>query len=252
LHRKYNQHFRLKLKTLWFFLLLSTFAFSQDNYSDWHYYRAVTLNTTSSGASVSDSVTNFPVLIRLNAGNFNFSQAKSDGSDIRFSKSGGAHLPYEIERWDQANQVAEIWVRLDMVYGNNSDQSIIMYWGNGSAVDRSDGAAVFNTNDGFAAVWHLGEDGNTGAGGYRDATSNTLHGTGYNLTASSDVEGMIGKAQDFNGSSSYMDIAGSSGSSINFPEDGNYTVSAWANVDVLDGTFHPIVGKGDYQYQLVI
>jgi hypothetical protein len=220
-------------------------ANSQENYRDWRYYRAITLNTTSTGASVSGNATNFPVLIRLNASNFNFSQAKNDGSDIRFSKAGGAPLTYEIERWDRANQVAEIWVRLDMVYGGNSGQSIIMYWGNPIAVARSDGTAVFRTSDNFQAVWHLGEDGNTSAGGYKNAASNALHGTGYNLNASSDVDGMIGKAQEFDGSSSYIDIAGSASGLLNFPEDGNYTVSVWVYSDVLNGLFHPVIGKGD-------
>ena len=46
------------------------------------------------------------------------------------------------------------------VNGNDSTQFITMYWGNGTAVDSSNGAAVFNNE--FAGVWHL-NDGGTGA-----------------------------------------------------------------------------------------
>jgi len=47
---------------------------------EWSYSRQVYLNTSSSGASVSGDVYNFPVLIRLNSGNFDFTQARNDGA----------------------------------------------------------------------------------------------------------------------------------------------------------------------------
>lgn len=48
------------------------------------------LNTSPTGADVAGTVTNFPVLVRLRANNFDFSLAKADGSDLRFSKTNSA------------------------------------------------------------------------------------------------------------------------------------------------------------------
>ena len=81
------------------------------------YSRNVYLNTTASGANVMANVLQFPVVIRLTGNNFNFSEAAADGSDLRFTKSNGAPLPYEIERWDPVAHLAEVWVKVDTVFG---------------------------------------------------------------------------------------------------------------------------------------
>jgi len=141
---------------------------------EWKFSRNIRLNTTGYGAGITEDVYNFPVLIRLNSGNFIFTQAKPDGADIRFTKSDTVFLPYEIKRWDVAKQLAEIWVKVDTVYGNDSLQSISMLWDNPDALDNSKSSEVFDTADGFAGVWHLSEVSGTHA---FDATSNNAVGT---------------------------------------------------------------------------
>ena len=121
-------------------LLLAVGATAQDNYAQWNYSLNCTLNTTSSGANVDSNVFNFPVLIRLNAGNFNFAQLidQTGGTDVRFAKSDGTHLYYQIERCDPATpDSAELWVLVDTVRANNSTQFIKMYWGKSTAGDSS-------------------------------------------------------------------------------------------------------------------
>ena len=121
----------------------------------WGYSKRIVLNTTTSGANVSGNVFVFPVLIRLTDSNFMFSQAKTDGSDIRFAKSDSVSLPYEIERWDATNNLAEIWVNVDTVYGNNATQSITMYWGNPGAASASNSMVVFDTANGFQGEYGI-------------------------------------------------------------------------------------------------
>jgi hypothetical protein len=58
-------------------------------YSGWKYSKKCCLNTTASGANVPVNVLDFPVLIRLNAADFNFAQAQPNGDDIRCAKSDG-------------------------------------------------------------------------------------------------------------------------------------------------------------------
>ena len=135
--------------------------------SDWAYNTKVYVNTTATGANSTSDVTQFPAAGAPLAANFNFSQANSDGSDLRFADTAGNLLAYEIERFDATNKAAEVWVLLPTVNGNNNSQWFKMYWGKGTATSLSSGSSVFLTPDGFSGVWHMGEDGNTTAGGYR-------------------------------------------------------------------------------------
>jgi hypothetical protein len=132
-----------------------TIALSMDPH--WRFGERLYLNTTATGANVAEEVFNFPLLVRLDSTNFNFANALPSGQDVRVVKPDGAFLPYEIEEFDVAGKAAAIWVRMDTVHGNSQSQSITLLWGNPSAPDQSNGAAVFDTAAGFAGVWHLGE-----------------------------------------------------------------------------------------------
>lgn len=180
----------------------------------WKYARRLCLNTTATGAGVSQDVMGFPVIVRLNRENFDFTQAYADGSDIRFSRSDTVRLPYEIERWDPVAELAEVWVRVDTIYGNNGTQTITMYWGNTAAIDGSNGAAVFDTADNCAAVWHLNQNS-------ADATLNNYDGI---ASSAIDTSGLIGSCKKFRGSDS-IKIAGLLGSPSSI------TLSAWAQLD---------------------
>ncbi|MBN2038344.1 MAG: DUF2341 domain-containing protein [Chitinispirillaceae bacterium] len=221
--------------------------------TSWQYVRTLYLNTSPSGAAMAGDVSDFPVLVRLNGGMFDFSQAAPKGVDLRFAKPDGTRLPYEIEQWDAAKGKAEIWIRVDTVRGNNENQHIFMYWGNTLAADSSSGAAVFDTAAGFQGVWHLNEGGNDPA---RDATANRYDGTAHHLSDNSLISGAIGTARVFDGDSSYITMPNTASGKLNFPEDGYFTVSAWVYVDTFDNAntqeyeYHTIVAKGHQQYFL--
>jgi len=219
------------------------------------YSRNVYLNTTASGANVMANVPQFPVVIRLNGNNFNFAEASSDGSDIRFTKTNGVPLPYEIERWNPVADMAEVWVKVDTVFGDDSTHFVNMLWGASaiSVASSASGAAVFDTADGFQAVWHFAEAGNAAA---KDATINGYDGTPSNMTAASSVAGAIGNARNFDGSSSSIQMIGTATGKLNFNENDYYTISAWVNTDTLySDTNAPrhdltIVAKDNCQYML--
>jgi hypothetical protein len=200
----------------------------------WKYACTILLNTAATGADVVSDVINFPVLVRLNSDNFDFSQALPDGADIRFSKSDKAFLKYEIERWDPAvggTGAAEIWVKIDTVRGNNSTQAITMYWGNPDASDSSNGAAVFDTAAGFEGVWHLGEN----SGNIGDATINRFSG-GRNGNQKQNP-GEIGYGQSYNGSGDYTDMG-----NVCNPGVSGFTVCAWVKPSAAKG-YRAIVSK---------
>jgi len=185
-------------------------------YAAWARKRKVVLNTTASGADIGENVHNFPVLIRLKGTTFEFTQAQNGGEDIRFAKPDGTALAYEIERWDATSEQAEIWVRVDTVFGNNSEQYLTMYWGNPAAHDLSNSAAVFDTSQGFEGVWHLQSS---------TATISDATGNGHNGTRNGDqsrAAGYIGYGQLFDGSGDYSEMADMAN-----PDTSGFTVSAW-------------------------
>jgi len=213
-----------------------------DDYTEWTHSRRLLLNTSSTGAGIAENVTNVPVLLRLNPGNFKyFSQVRDTGADLRFAKSNGTHLPYQIERWahtSAAIDTAEIWILIDTVYGNSPSQSITMYWGNATAADSSNSAAVFDTANGFAAVYHFAEDGNITGGGYKDATVNANDGTGMSMTTTSDTAGVLGMCSSFDGTADYIRIP--SHTSLN-PT--TISVSAWIKPSKWTDSYTTIISK---------
>ncbi|MBN1758394.1 MAG: DUF2341 domain-containing protein [Chitinispirillaceae bacterium] len=213
----------------------------------WTSSRKIVLNTSASGADVQEDVTGFPVLIRFSEGTFDFSQAKNAGEDIRFTTRNGRLLPHEIEKWDGFGGSAAVWVKVDTIRGNDSTQWVVMYWGNPDAVDVSDGGAVFDTATGFQGVWHLGGD---AADSVTDVTDNGNHGVSPDTARPEVGTGVAGDCRTFDGISDFISMPNTADGSLNFPEKGYYTVSAWVFADEFDGASRLIVAKGYEQYFL--
>jgi hypothetical protein len=221
-----------------------------DNYFTWSYYRNIVLNTKSSGANVSSLVQNFPVLIRLTtADSMVFKNSQSNGADIRFANYRGAHLPYQIERWDNTDRKAELWVLVDSVKGSDSVNStaypngyLQMYWGNSNAADSENAASVFSTSNGFAAVWHLQDT--TEACGKLPLTGATKP-----TTKSS---GIIDSAYNFNGTSQYFKTADSTlyAPSLNFAYNTPFTLSGWEYDNKATATYREIISKGGNNWHM--
>jgi hypothetical protein len=55
------------------------------SYGEWIYHKRIYLNTTESGAYTAQRHTGFPLYVMLDSTNFDFSQAKLSGGDVRFS-----------------------------------------------------------------------------------------------------------------------------------------------------------------------
>jgi len=215
----------------------------------WAYSRSIILNTSATGADVAGTVYQFPVLVRLSSPAFNFYQSQSNGRDLRFVSPSGTTLSHEIELWDTTAKKAAVWVKVDTLYGNNSTQSITMYWGNPDASDVSTSSAVFDTTNGFQGVWHLSETADTPV---RDATINGYHGTSPDTARPQVTEGVIGKCRLFNGVADYITMPNTADSKLDFQQNGTYSVSVWVMADTLVDLQQTLVSKGRYQYFLWI
>ncbi len=111
----------------------------------WNYRKPVII-TNSGGYS-----SYYLVLIKLTNINFDFTRAKSDGSDVRITGSDGTtDLSYFIEYWNSAEtQEAYIWVRVfPLMIGANA---IYIYFNNNSPTveSLSNGTKTFDGFDGF-------------------------------------------------------------------------------------------------------
>ncbi|MBF0433651.1 MAG: DUF2341 domain-containing protein, partial [Fibrobacteria bacterium] len=197
-------------------------------YRYWGYTKKIIINTAAGGADITQNLIDFPLLVRLDSINFDFSEAQEKGNDIRFAKPDGTILSYEIERWDAINGMAEIWVKLDTLFGGNDTQYFTMHWGLQDAVDLSEGKAVFDTVNGFAGIWHLNEDANTNNAGYKDVTVYGGHGTGVSMDQKESA--VVAGGQGFDGVDDYIDL----GSKAGLDGAGSFTVIFWCNPDSLN------------------
>lgn len=152
----------------------------------WKHTSIIPVLTTKDGANLSTGavVEEFPLLVRLHRDSFDFSQAKPDGTDLRFYVMGKS-LPYQIEEWDAANGTACVWVRVPLIKGDDRLE-ISLFWGNANAPNISDGKTVFNESNGYLSVWHLGDTVSDDVG--------TLESKESGTTATA---GVIGKARRF-------------------------------------------------------
>src|ERR1700761_5165939 len=84
--------------------------------SDWTIRREVTIDTSSSGTSITDPIGATEVLLRLHDGTLYCAAAKDDGGDLRFvAEDDKTVLPYHNEQFDNVLNEAFVWVRLPEV-----------------------------------------------------------------------------------------------------------------------------------------
>ena len=178
------------LRLACFLTFLGFLSNASAQYGDWKHSGSMYIVTTSEGANLPTAAEekNFPLLVRIHRDYFDFSQAKPRGEDIRFS-SQGKPLAYQIEYWDAAAGNAAIWVRIPTIKGNDQ-QAIRMHWGHDQTSSESNGEGVFRTTEGFAGVWHLGDN-------LEDATSNNLNGFNKPDKPTTNTTGIIGDGQEF-------------------------------------------------------
>jgi len=113
--------------------------------SQWKFVRDISVENR--GSQLRDAV----ILIELNGDNFDYSKAKEDGSDIRFStkanKLAGSGLSYWIEQWN-TNGISRIWVKIPKL-AKNKTMAISMIYGNATANAVTNGEATFLFFDDF-------------------------------------------------------------------------------------------------------
>lgn len=140
---------------------------------------------------IPDTFTDMPVLVKLDSSKISYSDFLANGDDIRFTLDDHTTtLDYSIDTWNPSG-TSYIWVKMDSVPAN-SQLNIYMYYSYNSATNGENGNSIWSSYDG---VWLMNKNG----GNYIDESGNASSGTANGTLI--DIEGPVGNAISFNGSS---------------------------------------------------
>jgi hypothetical protein len=212
---------------------------------NWDYRNKVTIDKDK----VSTNQTDFTVYVDLSDfGNDFWNNVKSDGGDIRVtSDDGTTQLPVDVISINIGTKKGILKLKTGSLSAS-VDTDIYVYYGNAVATQPAPGDTYGQYNaykSDIKLSANLEESGNGTADEFKDRTSNQNHGQGGGGTPAdvpAQVTGKIGKGQDFDGSTDY----------INMPDDnslditGTLTLSCWVKAVDWDGNgFQFFFGKTD-------
>lgn len=177
--------------------LLGLFSASLSHASwnaDWKQRVKIGLNTTAEGLPIAAGVDTVPVLVRLHTGNFQFVEAKPDGTDLRFiAGDDKTPLKHHIEKFDGLNELALVWVQVPKLLPGSKTDFIWLYYGNQAAAAADDAKGTYDALQGL--VYHFSERETLP----QDATANANHAARSSARVSG--AGLIGAGLTFDATS---------------------------------------------------
>ncbi len=162
--------------------------------ADWKQRVKIGLNTTAEGLPIAAGVDSATVLVRLHTGNFQFVEAKPDGSDLRFvAGDDKTPLKFHIEKFDGLNELALVWVQVPKLLPGSKTDSIWLYYGNPNAPAAGDAKGTYDATQ--ALVYHFSDR----EASPQDSTANANHAA--RSTARVNNVGLIGAGLTFDAAS---------------------------------------------------
>lgn len=187
--------------------------------SSWGYRKLITIPS----GNVTNSVSNFPIPIVIDADSDIQAAAQSDGDDIIFVDHSGVatQLAHELSYYDSATGQTVAWVNVPTLT-SASDNEIYMYYGNGSAVNSEDPDTVWAD---YSAVWHFDEDATDELSStqYFDSVGTSNSGSQFGTEG---VAGNIYQGQEFDGTDDVIMFENESKALI---DGGSFYYSFWIN-----------------------
>jgi hypothetical protein len=194
--------------------------------ANWTQRQQLTFNNTGQP----ENLTDFPVLIQLNASRIDYGQTQNAGQDLRFVDANGNLLAHEIESWNEAG-TSYVWVKVPLITAASGTDFIRMYYGNAAAADGQNPDQVWA--NGYSLVHHLEET----SGTEFDSTAN--NNDGVNNGPNQNVAGYLGSGSSFDGVNDVVTVAYSA--SLAFS--GQITYEAWIRPQELSG-YNIVLSKG--------
>jgi biopolymer transport protein ExbB len=188
----------------------------------WTQRTRITLNTGPEGVTTSESLSQVAVPVRLHSGNFDFLAAQADGADLRVvAGDDTTPLPFRVERFDGANELAVLWVQVPTVVPGSDENTLFVYAGNVRAAAE---APAVVADAGAVAVFRFSEiDGSAAdhTGALRAEAPATL-----------ELNGLIGPSARLSGAP----ITWPSSPAVRADAGGPYAVSLWLRPESAGGT----------------
>jgi VCBS repeat-containing protein len=206
--------------------------------ANWQYRSQLRFDNSSRA----ENLVNFQALVAIDTTTFGagfYGQTQANGQDLRFVDANGTLLAHEIESWNPGG-TSYVWVKVPQINASSSTDSITMYWGNASAPDTQNAAAVWTS---YSGVWHLN-------GTAVDSSINNNDGTISGAVAST---GLFGQSLSFNGTSDYVSVANAASLQLT----SSITLEGWVKLRTFGSgdDVDAIVRKGDSNpndYELVV
>jgi len=125
--------------------------------NDWSMRKEIAIDTSATGANITEAIGSTPVLVRLHVGNFRFAAAKDDGSDLRFvAGDDKTPLKFHVEKYDSLLGEALIWVNVPSVQSGGKT-NVWLYYGNAKATAGADAKGTYDADT--LLVYHFGQRG---------------------------------------------------------------------------------------------
>lgn len=186
----------------------------------------ISLSASMQTALGQETLSGFPVLVRLSTAisGFSYADIAANHSDIAFGTDDGSTItpyPFEVVEWDP-NGTSLVWVRVPSLAAASSFN---FYYGNGGSVANTPS----DTWAGYAGVWHLNEASGTAF----DATANGLDATPSGANAAECVAvstaptGTGRQLASAKGHKSYLSVPDYDSLGLG----GTFTISAWVKAD---------------------
>lgn len=189
--------------------------------SDWSSHKPLTVDAGATGADIQETLSDFPLLLRLHTGNFGyFAELAENGKDLRFMLNDKTALKHHVEKVDALAELGLVWVKLPSVRGGVGTDTFSLYYGNANAADASDPKGIYDADQ--ALVFHFSE----GETLPQDATAYASHAAASK--AGIDPAGWIGAAAKFDGQGG---IAVKPAPALAVDPERGWTFSAWAKID---------------------
>lgn len=192
---------------------------------DWPYRRAVTADTSPSGANLTGAIGRTVLLVRLHNGNFSFGDVLENGADLRVVDSDGkTPLPFHIERFDAENGIATLWVSVPSMNGGEKRQ-LWLYFGNKNAPAGSDIAGTYDPDT--LAVYHFSE-----ARGQAVRDHSAHKNNADNAAPAVNESGVIARSARFAGSG---EVVIPESPALAMADGGSLTLTSWVKLDQAAG-----------------
>lgn len=124
---------------------------------EWSMRKQITVDTSPTGANITDAIGSAPLLVRLHSGNFRFASAKPDGSDLRFIGSDDkTPLKHHVEKYDSLLGEALVWVSVPNI-APGAKSNIWLYYSNQKIGAANDAKGTYDPDT--LLVYHFTERG---------------------------------------------------------------------------------------------